>query len=99
MPALRGQRLAGPGKGNCGCSAQLLSPRHAPPCVAPLPSCRLAGHVCHSCFRPLSQPVENKEGFNPCLPRYCVVCKKAEASVGACCGGMAARSCSVVKYW
>ena len=54
--------------------------RAAPP---PRPR-RLAGHVCHACFRPLSQPVENKEGFNPCLPRYCGVCKKAEASAGGC---------------
>lgn len=56
---------------------------HAEACstrVAALPSCRLAGHVCHSCFGPLSQPVQNKEGFNPCLPRYCGVCKKAEAA-------------------
>lgn len=44
---------------------------------------RLAGHVCHACFRPLAQPVENREGFNPCLPRYCGACKGAEATEGA----------------
>lgn len=59
--------------------------RRAPPIRLPRLLCRLAGHVCHSCFRPLSQPVENKEGFNPCLPRYCGMCKKAEAATGANC--------------
>lgn len=44
---------------------------------------RLAGHVCHACFRGLSSPVENKEGFNPCLPRYCAACKQSENHAGA----------------
>ncbi|KAL4434829.1 hypothetical protein ABPG77_005356 [Micractinium sp. CCAP 211/92] len=48
--------------------------------VVAIPRSKLAGHVCHACFRPLSSPVENKEGFNPCLPRYCATCKHAPAN-------------------
>ncbi|PSC73293.1 SET domain-containing [Micractinium conductrix] len=43
--------------------------------VVAIPRSKLAGHVCHACFRPLASPVESKAGFNPCLPRYCAPCK------------------------
>lgn len=39
--------------------------------------------MCHACFRALAQPVQNREGFNPCLPRYCATCKVGEATEAA----------------
>ncbi|EFN52201.1 hypothetical protein CHLNCDRAFT_139012 [Chlorella variabilis] len=53
------------------------------PLVA-IPRSKAAGSVCHACFAELPDSLKKKgkEGFNPCLPRYCAACKASGGGAG-----------------